>query len=425
MPKPLRELYEELQVAQGTGRRPAGAGQDDPFMFKLMHLVLSHGVQVKASDIHIEPTAAGARIRYRIDGILHEMLQLPPETRDPLIRAIKVKANMANDAVGRSKPQDSRIDFEAEGQKADLRLSSFPTLFGDVLAVRILVRSASLLAMEQVGFPPPLLKEFERLIRRPNGLLLVTGPAGSGKTTTLYAALNKLRSPHIKIVTLEDPVEYQVDGINQAQINAALGVTFASGLRAILRQDANIILVGEIRDKETADIAIRAGLTGHLVFSTMHTRHSVGAATRLIDMEIEPHLILAVLNGVVAQRLVRLICPQCKAPDPPAATMFTTLWQRETGAAPPEPGLQSLSRGRGCPACNQTGYRGRSGIFELLVPDEELKHLILQRSTTQLYRTAVASGRLRSMLRTGLEKVAAGLTTLEEVLRVTGESEDF
>jgi len=426
MPKPLRELYEALQVAQGSERlRHAGASPDDPFMFKLVHLVLSYGVQVKASDVHIEPTSAGARIRYRIDGILHEMLRLPPETRDPLIRAIKVRANMATDVVGRSKPQDSRIDFETEGQKVDLRLSSFPTLFGDVLAVRILVRSAPLLALEEVGFPPPLLKEFERLIRRPNGLLLVTGPAGSGKTTTLYAALNKLRSPHVKIVTLEDPVEYQVDGIDQSQINTALGLTFASGLRAVLRQDANIILVGEIRDKETADIAIRAALTGHLVFSTMHTRHSVGAATRLIDMEIEPHLILAVLNGVVAQRLVRLICQQCKTLDPSAATMFTALWQRETGAAPPASSLQSLSRGRGCVGCNQTGYWGRSGIFELLVLDDELKHYILQRSTAELYRKAVVSGKLRSMLYEGLGKVSAGLTTLEEVLRVTGESEDF
>ena len=425
MAKPLRELYDDLQLADAPGRtRARSAGHDDPFISKLLHLVLSHGVQVKASDIHLEPTAAGARIRYRIDGILHEMLQLSTETSEPLTRAIKVKANLTNDTIGRSKPQDSRIDFELPDHHIDLRLSTFPTLFGDVLAVRILVRSAPLLDLEQVGFPPSMLEEFERLIRRPNGLLLVTGPSGSGKTTTLYAGLNTLRAPHIKIVTLEDPVEYQVDGIDQGQINPAVGLTFASGLRAILRQDANVILVGEIRDKETAEIAIRAALTGHLVFSTMHTRHSVGAASRLIDMGIEPHLILASLNGVMAQRLVRLVCQTCREPDAPAGKPFAALWQRETGAAPPESHLRQLTRGRGCAECNGTGYRGRTAIFELLILDEELKRLILESATAELYRKAVASGRFRTMLCRGLEKASAGLTTLEEVLRVTGESQE-
>ena len=426
MPKSLRELYDDLRIAHGPVDRGRGASTpEDPFILRLAQLVLSYGLEIRASDIHIEPTASGARIRYRIDGILHEMLQLPPEIRDPLLRSLKVKANMATDVVGRSKPQDGRIDFEANHRTLDLRLSSFPTLFGDVLAIRILDRSAPLLALEQLGFPPTMLKGFEQLIRRPNGLILVTGPANSGKTTTLYAALNKLRSPHIKVVTLEDPVEYQMDGVDQAQINPSIGLTFASGLRAILRQDANVILVGEIRDKETADIAVRAALTGHLVFSTIHTRHSIGATTRLVDMEIEPHLILASISGIVAQRLVRLLCSKCRVPDPLAAKTFTRLWIQETGAAPAETSPASFSRGEGCSACNLTGYQGRIGIFEFLILVDELKQLVLERASGRLYKSAVASGHLRTMLLNGLEKAAQGLTTVEEVLRVTGETEDL
>ena len=422
---PLQELYDELRVAQGPSRLQAASMHEDPFILKLTQLVLSYGVQSSASDIHIEPTAAGARVRYRIDGMLHEMLRLPQETSDPFIRAIKVKANLQNEAVGRSKPQDSRIDFEWNGRKLDLRLSSFPTLFGDVLALRVLDCSAPLLALEQVGFPPAMLKEFERLIVRPNGLVLVTGPSGSGKTTTLYAALNKLKSPRIKIVTLEDPVEYQVEGIDQSQVNPAIGLTFASGLRAILRQDANVILVGEIRDQETADIAIRAALTGHLVLSTIHTRNSLGAATRLIDMGIEPHLILSSVNGVVAQRLVRVICRQCKKPDPLAAKTLTALWTRETGAAPPpELTLAGLSRGAGCASCANTGYHSRVGIFELLTFTDELKQFILDRASGQLATRAAHSGKLRTMLLNGLERAAYGITTIEEVLRVTGGADD-
>ncbi len=423
--KTLKEQYDDLRLAHGgvSGGHAASA-TDDPFIMKLGQLLCSHGLTVRASDIHIEPTRSGARLRYRIDGMLHELLQVPPEVRDPLIRSLKVKASMANEPIGRSKPQDSRIDFHGEGKMIDLRVSSFPTLFGDVLAIRILDRAAPLLPLESLGFPPEMLKAFEALVRRPNGLVLVTGPAGSGKTTTLYAALNTLRSPRIKIVTLEDPVEYQLDGVDQGQINQAVGLTFASGLRAILRQDANIILVGEIRDKETAEIAIRAALTGHLVLSTMHTRNALGAATRLIDMEIEPHLIFSSVTGVVAQRLVRTPCRRCRRADPTAAPAFTKLWTQETGSPPLETALAALCKGAGCPACNQTGYQGRLGIFEMLVLTDALKQVILQRATGQLYQSARASGSLRTMLLNGLEKAALGLTTVEEVLRVTGEVEE-
>jgi type II secretory ATPase GspE/PulE/Tfp pilus assembly ATPase PilB-like protein len=423
----LSELYDELRVSVGAERLRAatsGNSSDDPFILKLAQLVLSYGLQIKASDIHIEPTGVGARVRYRIDGMLHEMLKLPVESRDALIRSIKIKANLVNEALGRSKPQDGRIDLEANERKIDLRLSSFPTLYGDVLALRVFDRSAPLLTLEQVGFPPSLLKAFEQLIRRPNGMLLVTGPAGSGKTSTLYAVLNKIRSPHIKIVTLEDPVEYQVEGVDQAQMNAAIGLTFASGLRAILRQDANVILVGEIRDKETADIAIRAALTGHMVLSTIHTRNALGAAARLVDMGIEPHLIVSSVNGVMAQRLVRVLCAKCKTPDAIAQRAFVSLWTRETGAAPSaEMNLSGLSKAVGCPACSRTGYQGRVGIFELLALNDELKQLILDRATSQQF-AKTGSRAMRTMMVHGLERAAQGITTVDEVLRVTGGSED-
>ena len=424
MAKSLRERYDELRVSYAPQRGRADADPEDPFIVRVTQLLLSYGVDCRASDIHIEPTASGGRIRYRIDGFLHEMLQVPPEVRDPLVRSIKVKASMTTDAVGRSKPQDGRIDFESNGRKLDLRLSSFPTLYGDVMAIRILDRSAPLLTMEQLGFPQSMLKEFAALTRRPNGLILVTGPANSGKTTTLYGVLHKLRSPHIKIVTLEDPVEYQLEGIDQATINSAVGLTFASGLRAILRQDANVILVGEIRDKETAEIGIRAALTGHLVLSTLHTRHSCGAVTRLIDMGIEPHLLVASINGILAQRLIRVLCPKCKEPDPLAAKTVIRILTQETGSAPPNLDLGGVSRGKGCVACNMTGYQGRTGVFELLSFTDELKRLVLDRDSGRLYKAAVLAG-MRTMVLDGIEKITQGVTTVEEVLRVIGESEDF
>ncbi len=427
IPKPLKQLYDDLCVTESTAAGRASQARtsvEDPFVLKLANLILSYSLQIRASDIHIEPAATSARVRYRIDGLLHEMLQLPQETRDPLLRAMKLKANMVNEPLGRSKPQDGRFSLESNGRQVSLRLSSFPTLFGDVLSIRILDSSASVLGLDQVGFPPDILKAFIQLIKRPNGMLLVTGPAGSGKTTTLYAALNALRSPHVKIVTLEDPVEYQVDGIDQAQVNTAVGMTFASGLRAILRQDANIILIGEIRDKETAEIAIRAALTGHLVFSTMHTRNALGAIARLMDMGVEPHLILASINGLVAQRLVRRLCPSCRQSDALAGKTFERLWARQTGTAPTAEQIARVNRAIGCGTCQGIGYRGRMGIFELLVMDGEIKQLVLDHRSLTDSRLPGRLGSFRSMLFSGLEQVAAGLTTIEEVLRVTGEGEE-
>ena len=423
MPKSLQELYGELQMASSseTGRLMARSAEDQ-FIVKLAQLLLACGVQARATDVHLEPTDSGMRVRYRIDGILHEMLKLPKEICDPLVRSIKIKANMATDIVGRSKPQDGRMDFLADGARLDLRVSSFPTLFGDVLALRILDRLVPVREFEQLGFPPEQHKAFESLIHRPNGLVLVTGPANSGKTTTLYSALSKLRSTHVKIFTLEDPVEYQMEGVNQGQINPGIGLTFAAGLRAALRQDANIILVGEIRDTETADIAVRAALTGHLVFSTLHTRHASGALSRLLDMQIEPHLIAASLTGVLAQRLVRLLCPDCKVPDSLAANTAVRLWTQETTAPPPDWIGVRFYKSVGCPSCNQTGYTGRTGIFELLVLTEELRQVIFERAPSRLYR--MLASKMRTMLIDGLEKAAQGLTTIEEVLRVSGDVEE-
>ena len=419
MPSSLQQKYDDLQFAHGQ-RGAVATG--DALTIQLGELLLSHGVEIRASDIHIEPTASGARIRYRIDGLLYELLTLSAEVRDPLTRSIKLKANMAIEAVGRSKPQDGRIDYLASGRPLDLRLSSFPTIFGDVLAIRILDRSTPLLPLEGLGFPDSTFKPFWQIIQRPSGLFLVTGPANSGKTTTLYGVLGKLHSPRIKIVTLEDPVEYQLEGIDQAQINSAVGVTFASGLRAILRQDANVILVGEIRDAETAEIAIRASLTGHRVFSTLHTRHACGAVVRLMDMGIEPHLIVASASGVLAQRLIRTLCPSCKSVEPAVVGTVSRLWAQENSVIqPPEPSTIQGYRSVGCAACSGTGYRGRTGIFELLILHDELKRLIIERDPAQLYKTALTAG-MRTMLLDGLDKVARGVTTVEEVLRVTGET---
>ncbi len=424
MAKLLRELYDDLRMAQSQSGRSASGGSDDPFVLQVTQMLLWYGVQAKASDIHVEPVANGARIRYRIDGMLQEMLKVPVEIRDALIRSLMVKSGMTAYPVGRSKPQDSRIDFETDGHKLDLRLSSFPSLHGDVIAIRLLDRNAPLRQIVELGMAPDVQKVFERLIARPNGLVLVAGPAGSGKTTTLYAALNKLRSPQIKIVTLEDPVEYQVDGIDQAQINPQVGLTFASGLRAVLRQDANVILVGEIRDQETANIAVRAALTGHLVLSTLHTRHSCGAITRLVDMDIEPHLICASLNGVLAQRLVRRVCRSCREPAPSAAQVVERLWHDQAGDIPPDLRNAKLVRGKGCVACNETGYQDRTGIFELVQLTDELRRPVLARETSRLYPIATAAG-MRTMLRDGLEKAMQGVTAVEEILRVTGEMEEF
>ena len=418
----LQDAYAQLQIRHGASSRATKPSEQ--LVVQLVDLLLDFALTMRAGDIHLEPTRQTVRVRYRIDGLLHEQLSLPKEVGDLVIRSIKVRAEMATEMVGRSKPQDGRINFQAHGATLDIRLSSFPTLYGDVLALRVLDHTAVRLKLEELGLVPELLHSFEQLLRRPNGLVLVTGPANSGKPTTLYSALERLVSPHVKIMTLEDPVEYQMENISQAQISPQSGLTFASGLRAILRQDANVILVGEIRDRETAEISTRAALTGHLVLATLHTRHSCGAVIRLTDMGIEPHLMVASTSGILAQRLVRRVCPACAIHDEMASKVFARLWHHETGAQAPEADPGGFRRGKGCDACNGTGYQGRLGLFELLMLTDPLKRLILDRSTGSLYRAAVEHG-MRSMLLDGLLKASKGQTTVEEVMRVTGETEAF
>ncbi len=426
-PSSLLERYTDLQLSLTDRRGGASVSTGDPFVVQLIQLLFTYGLQIQASDIHIEPISTGARIRYRIDGVLHEMLQISDQVRDPLIRAIKTKAGLLSDPVGRSKPQDGHMDFQIDGKILDLRLSSFPTLFGDVLALRIFDHDTPRLKLEQLGISPGLWKPLDQAIHHRNGLLLVTGPTNSGKTTTLYAILEQLRSPHVKMVTLEDPVEYQMEGVNQGQINPQVGLTFASGLRAILRQDANIILVGEIRDKETTEIAIRAALTGHLVLSSLHTNHACGTISRLLDMEVEPPLIISAVIGILAMRLVRLVCRECAIPDSVGSEIAVRLMAQAV-AHPASASVRASSggtyqRGKGCHACGGTGYRGRTAVFEFLRLSDELKQIILERSSGRLYQTAVSSG-MTTMLLDGLEKCSQGLTTVEEVLRVVGDTSE-
>ncbi|MCX5715347.1 MAG: ATPase, T2SS/T4P/T4SS family, partial [Candidatus Omnitrophica bacterium] len=328
--------------------------QDAPII-KLVNIIITQALKDGASDIHVEPEEDALRVRYRVDGILHETSSPPKNLSSAIISRIKVMAHM--DISEKRKPQDGRIQLKLENKNIDLRVSSFPTIYGENIVIRILDKTSVLLGMGDLGFEAEDLKAFEKIIKRPYGIVLVTGPTGSGKTTTLYAALSTINSADKNIITIEDPVEYQIPMIRQTQVNPKAGLTFATGLRSILRQDPDIIMVGEIRDKETAEIAIQAALTGHLVLSTLHTNDAVGALTRLVDMGIEPFLVAGSIAGVIAQRLVRTICKNCKEEYPVSAAMFKSL-----GA--PETDKTRLYRGKGCKDCKSSGYKGRAAIFE-------------------------------------------------------------
>jgi type IV pilus assembly protein PilB len=378
-------------------------------VIKLVDTIIDGGINAKASDIHLDPQEPEMRVRYRIDGILHDMMNVPKAIEGSVISRIKIVADM--NIAEKRQPQDGHITIMKEGRQYDLRVSSFATIGGEKIVLRILDKSSMLLELSELGLSPGEQKIFQSLIAMPYGIILVTGPTGSGKTTTLYASLSKLNTLTKNIVTVEDPVEYKLESINQSQINPTAGITFAKGLRAILRQDPDIIMVGEIRDLETAEIAIHAALTGHLVFSTLHTNDASGAITRLVDMGIEPFLIASSVVGVVAQRLVRTICSDCK----------------ETYTAKPaeleEIGLEKdkrhpLARGKGCQYCLGTGYRGRIGIFEVMRMTEAIRKLITDKvSATAIKETAIKEG--MSTLRTSaLHKVKEGVTTTDEVRRV-------
>jgi general secretion pathway protein E len=379
---------------------------------RLVNLLIENAVTAEASDIHIEPFEDTLRIRYRIDGILYDQEAPPPRLQAAVTSRIKIMAEM--NIAERRLPQDGRIRVTLNGQRVDIRVSTLPTVYGESIVMRLLQRASVFLPLEKLGFSAEMLTRFESLIKRPHGILLVTGPTGSGKTTTLYAALDKINQPGVKIITIEDPVEYQLKGVNQIAVKPKIGLSFATGLRHIVRQDPDVVLVGEIRDQETAEIAIQSALTGHLVFSTLHTNDAPGAITRLQDMGVEPYLVASVLEGVLAQRLVRRICAQCRAPHEPSAADLDALGVDGT------PWTQ-LFRGKGCEGCRGTGYRGRTGIYELFPITEAVRSLILRRApTSEIRRHAVEQGMV-TLRMDGWARAREGMTTVEEVLRVTQE----
>ncbi len=382
---------------------------------RLVNHVINQALEIKASDIHFEPFREHLKIRYRIDGVLHDVETVSKKLQPAITSRLKLMAKM-NIAEMRL-PQDGRIKVKEGKREIDIRVSSLPTIFGESIVLRLLNREEVKLELESLGISSDILTRFDRLIRKPYGMILVTGPTGSGKTTTLYSVMNRINSPDKKIVTVEDPVEYQLEGINQIQVKSSIGLTFASALRTILRQDPDVILIGEIRDAETAEIAVQSALTGHLVFSTLHTNDAASAITRLQEMGIEPYLISSCLLAVMAQRLVRKICPKCKTEyEIPKEAVSETA--AALGVSESEVPVKSW-RGVGCPACANTGYSGRTGIYELLEVKEGIPALILNGENSSAISQKAQEYGMRTLRQDGLEKVLRGETTLEEVMRVT------
>ncbi len=380
-------------------------------VIRFVNLLISRAVEQRASDIHIEPFENELKVRYRIDGVLHDVEAPQRRLQAAIVSRVKImsKLNIAE----RRLPQDGRIKLRLMGREIDLRVSTLPTLYGESVVLRILDRSSIVVTLGSLGFPEDTLAEFDRMITKPYGMILVTGPTGSGKTTTLYGALDKINSPDKKIITIEDPVEYQLFGVNQIHVKPQIGLTFANGLRSIVRQDPDVIMVGEIRDAETAEIAIQAALTGHLVFSTLHTNDAAGAVSRLLEMGVEDYLLASSLLGVLAQRLVRKVCEKCRR-----SAEITPTVQRELGG---DGAAVQVYEGTGCEDCAQTGYRGRSGIFELLLVNDVIRPLILKRSSADMIRDAGVQQGMRTLREDGWEKVRTGVTTVAEVVRVTQE----
>lgn len=384
---------------------------NDAPVVRLVNSIIEQAVAERASDIHIEVMNKKGRVRFRIDGILREVVAPPLNLMPSVISRIKILAKL--DISEKRLPQDGRIQLIVNKQEIDLRVSTLPTIFGEKVVIRVLNKSLNMFDLRELGFESEIVQSYERLLRSSYGMLLVTGPTGSGKTTTLYATLKELNDPKKNIITVEDPVEYQLSGINQVAINSRIGLTFANCLRSILRQDPNIIMVGEIRDGETAEIAVRSAMTGHLVLSTLHTNDAVSATLRLIDMGIEPYLVASSVRGVIAQRLVRRLCDQCKekyklAPAAPECQIFNLNPEEE----------HYFFRAKGCSYCGNTGYRGRVAIFELFVMGQEERELVLGKANTEKLRSVAISKGMKTLREDGLAKALKGLTSLEEVIRV-------
>jgi general secretion pathway protein E len=382
-------------------------------IIRLVNMFITRAVESRASDIHVEPFEDEMKVRYRIDGVLHDIESTPKRLQAAIVSRIKIMAKL--NIAERRLPQDGRIRLRVGENELDLRVSTIPVLYGESVVMRILRKEGIVIDLELLGFGPQTLRSFNQLITKPNGIILVTGPTGSGKTTTLYGALDKINSPDKKIITVEDPVEYQLKGVNQIQVKPQIGLNFANTLRHIVRQDPDIIMIGEIRDLETAEIAIQSALTGHLVFSTLHTNDAPSAITRLLDMGVENFLLSSTIRGILAQRLVRVICSACKEKD-------TAISDREELKLFGIDTTQSLYHGKGCEQCASTGYYGRAGIFELLVVDDEIRKLILKSADANQIRNTAKQYGMRTLLEDGAEKIKAGVTTLSEILRVTQEA---
>jgi type II secretory ATPase GspE/PulE/Tfp pilus assembly ATPase PilB-like protein len=395
----LGKVSEDIKAAKGS---------EDAPIIKLINDIIGEAVKRRASDVHIEPLQNKFRVRYRIDGVLYEISNPPECLQGAVIDKVKMMAGM--DAAEKRLPQDGRIRLYFDRKELNIRVSSLPSIHGESVVMRILDRTSYLVGLEDLGFLPDQRKDFERLINLPSGMIFVTGPIGSGKTTTLYATLSHINQKERKVITIEDPVECQLDGVNQVQVKPQLGLTFASGLRSMLRQAPDIIMVGEMQDLETAEIVIHSALTGRLIFSSLHTNDAAGAIRRLVDMGIKPHLIASTVQAVLAQRLVRTICPSCRYAYKPSNEEITKLSLK--------PEEVELYRGKGCPSCSETGFKGRMGIFELLTMTDELREMILYNtSSTEILQKAKKLG-LRTLKEDGLEKVRRGYTTIQEILRV-------
>jgi len=416
----LDEMSEENLESQIMADMSEGGGaveEDDAPIIKLVSLIIIEAFRMRASDIHLEPLEKRYRVRYRIDGVLIEVEGPPKYLQGNVTSRLKIMARL--DIAEKRLPQDGRIQLKIGGKDIDLRVSSIPTSHGESIVMRILDKSSIMLDIPALGFYSDDQELIEKIIHLPDGIFLVTGPTGSGKTTSLYAFLNTINTPTRKIITVEDPIEYQLGGINQVQVNRLIDLTFGAALRAMLRQAPNIIMVGEIRDLETAEIAINASLTGHLVFSTLHTNDAPGAVTRLIDMGVKPFLVASSVKAIMAQRLVRRICKNCTAPYEPDEEELRLLSLEKDhfeGA--------NLQKGRGCAECSNAGYRGRFGLYEIFLINEEIQHMIYEKVSTSVIRDAARKSGMRTLREDGLRKAAAGTTTLAEVIRITAMDEE-